>query len=85
MRTIGNWFLMDTVDGRRAVRTCGPDGLRLFLLMGTDGLAVQEVRCPDAVFDALRHGDTLTDQQLLQVEFIGVHGLPKQVLQELLL
>lgn len=84
MRTIGAWSLMDTVDGRRAVTTA-PDGTRLMLVMGSDGMAVQQLRCPDSVFDALRNADTLTDQQLLSIEFISVHGLPKQVLQELLL
>lgn len=83
MRKIGEWALLESVDGRRAMKTSGPGGERVLVTMAADGLAVQEIRCPDAVFDAMQQGVTLTDQQLLSLEFVHVSGVPKQVLKEL--
>ncbi len=85
MKSIGEWALIDTLDGRRAIRTSGPDGARLMVTMVADGMAVQEIRCSDEVFDALRHGDKLTDKQALSIEFVAASGVPKQVIEELLL
>ncbi len=85
MTTVKGWTLIDTVDGRKALKSCDDANGRVMLVMGSDGLAVTELRCPDDVFDGLCRGATLTESQLRSIEFVAAQGVPRAVLEALLL
>ncbi len=84
MKAIGDWTLVEMPTGHRAIRTA-ENGVREMMTATGTSVSMQHLNCSDAVFDALRRGATLTDEQLMSIEFVGARDLPMQVLRELLL
>lgn len=86
MKTSEDWTIVNDATGTRRALHASDKGERFALIRGKDAEDVlfARIRCPDAVFERLKSGATMTDAELLSIEFESALGLPAHVLAALL-